>query len=188
MYVCSLLSINVVKGVYRKRSNLKQNATCNVCSISHSLIVILVKCERLGGLMKCFCYSFGGKVCMYVKFNNILSLPGYRTREHRSLLRRAVPSMLKNKKEYFRKIFIIIIISPPQSTAGHRPLQLLAISLDLRLLESSSRQPSCANRHSTWREGGLHYVYRDATSTLRKHRKIHTYHSRFIPEGIAEVS
>jgi hypothetical protein len=31
-------------------------------------------------------------------------------------------------------IIIIIIISLPQSTAGHRPLQILAISLDLRLL------------------------------------------------------
>jgi hypothetical protein len=31
-------------------------------------------------------------------------------------------------------VIIIIIISPLQSTAGHRPLQLLAISLDLRLL------------------------------------------------------
>jgi hypothetical protein len=42
---------------------------------------------------------------------------------------------------------IIIIISPLQSTAGHRPLQLLVISLDIRLLASSSCQPSCANRH-----------------------------------------
>jgi hypothetical protein len=53
-----------------------------------------------------------------------------------------------------------------QPTAGHRPLQLLAISLNLRLLASSSRQPSCANRHSIWPEGVLHYVYRDAISTL----------------------
>jgi hypothetical protein len=60
----------------------------------------------------------------------------------------------------------IFIIRPPQSTAGHRPLQFLAISLDPRLLASSSCQPSCANRYSTWPEGVLHYVYRDAVSTL----------------------
>jgi Cu/Ag efflux pump CusA len=60
---------------------------------------------------------------------------------------------------------IIIIISPLQSTAGHWPLQILAISLDLGLLASSSCQPFCANRHSTWPEGVLHYVYRDAVST-----------------------
>jgi hypothetical protein len=30
---------------------------------------------------------------------------------------------------------------------------------------SSSRQPACANRHSTWPGGVLHYVYRDAIST-----------------------
>jgi hypothetical protein len=60
---------------------------------------------------------------------------------------------------------IIIIISPQQSTAGHRPLQLLAIWLDLQLLVSSSRQPSRANRHSTWPEGVLHYVCQDAVST-----------------------
>jgi hypothetical protein len=39
------------------------------------------------------------------------------------------------------------IISPLQSTAGHRPLQLLAISLDLRLLASRSSQPSCVKKH-----------------------------------------
>jgi hypothetical protein len=48
-------------------------------------------------------------------------------------------------------IRLIIISSPLQSTGGHTSLQLLAISLDLRLLESSSRQPLCVNRHSTWR-------------------------------------
>jgi hypothetical protein len=52
-----------------------------------------------------------------------------------------------------------------QSIAGHRPLEFLAISLDLRLLASSSCQPSCANRNSTWPEGVLHYVYLDAVST-----------------------
>jgi hypothetical protein len=36
----------------------------------------------------------------------------------------------------------IINISSPQSTAGYRLLQLLATSLDLRLLASSSCQPS----------------------------------------------
>jgi hypothetical protein len=54
----------------------------------------------------------------------------------------------------------IIIISQLQSIAGHRTIQLLAISLDLRLLASSSCQSSCANRHSAWPEGvlrrGLH--------------------------------
>jgi hypothetical protein len=54
---------------------------------------------------------------------------------------------------------------PKLLSYGHRPLQLLAISLELRLLASSSCQPSCANRHSTWLEGVLHYVYRDAVST-----------------------
>jgi hypothetical protein len=43
---------------------------------------------------------------------------------------------------WWKSDVIIIIISPLQSTAGHRPLQLLANSLDLRLLASSSRQPS----------------------------------------------
>jgi hypothetical protein len=62
-------------------------------------------------------------------------------------------------------IIIIIIISPLQSAAGHRPLQSLAISLDPRLLGSSSCQPSCANHHSIWPEGVLNYVYGDAVST-----------------------
>jgi hypothetical protein len=35
-------------------------------------------------------------------------------------------------------------------SSTHWPLQLVAISLDLRLLVSSSCQPSCAYRHSTW--------------------------------------
>jgi hypothetical protein len=71
----------------------------------------------------------------------------------------------------YKKVFItidtyvIIIISPLQSTAGHRPLQSHAISLDHRLLASSSCQPSCATRHSTWPEGVLHYVYLDAVFT-----------------------
>jgi hypothetical protein len=43
-------------------------------------------------------------------------------------------------------IEVIIIISPLQSTVGHRLLKLLAISLDFRLLASSSYQPFCANR------------------------------------------
>jgi hypothetical protein len=38
-------------------------------------------------------------------------------------------------------IIIIIIISPLQSIAGHRPHQFLAISLNLRLFASSSCQP-----------------------------------------------
>jgi hypothetical protein len=45
-----------------------------------------------------------------------------------------------------------IIVSLLQFTAKHRPPQLLAILVELRLLASSSCQPSCANRHSTWPE------------------------------------
>jgi hypothetical protein len=62
-------------------------------------------------------------------------------------------------------IMIIIIISPLQFATGYRPLQLLAISLDPRLLASRSCQPSYVNRHSTWPESVLHYVYRNAVST-----------------------
>jgi hypothetical protein len=61
---------------------------------------------------------------------------------------------------------VIIIISLLQSTAGHRTLQCLAISLDLRILASISCQPSCANRHSTWPEGVLHYVYAVSTPAV----------------------
>jgi hypothetical protein len=53
-------------------------------------------------------------------------------------------------------------------TAILLPLQLLAISLDLRLLASSYRHPSCLNFHSTW-PGVLHYGYRLAVSTLKNH-------------------
>jgi hypothetical protein len=63
-------------------------------------------------------------------------------------------------------IIIIIYQQPTQFTAGHRPLQFLTISLDPRLLASSSCQPSCAYRHFTWPADVLHYVYRDADSTL----------------------
>jgi hypothetical protein len=49
-----------------------------------------------------------------------------------------------------------------QPTTGHRSLQYFTISLDLRLLGSSSCQQSCANRHSTWPKGVLHYVYLDS--------------------------
>jgi hypothetical protein len=63
------------------------------------------------------------------------------------------------------QLIIIIIIIPSQSTAGHRPLQVLAISLDPRPLASSSCQPSCASRYSTWPQGVLNYVYLDAAST-----------------------
>jgi hypothetical protein len=45
------------------------------------------------------------------------------------------------------------------------PVQLFAISLDLRPLASSSCKPSCANPHSCWPEGVLHYVYRHAVSS-----------------------
>jgi hypothetical protein len=62
-------------------------------------------------------------------------------------------------------VLIIINISPLQSTAGHRPLRLLAISLDLRQRASSSCKPSWANHHSTWPEGVLHYLYRTPVST-----------------------
>jgi hypothetical protein len=46
---------------------------------------------------------------------------------------------------YVLKDFIIIIIIPPQSTAGHRPLQWLIISLDL----TSLSQLSAAFLHKT---------------------------------------
>jgi hypothetical protein len=54
--------------------------------------------------------------------------------------------LFQTLRQYF---IIIIIVSPLQSTAGHSPLQFLAISLDPRHLASSSCKPSCANRHST---------------------------------------
>jgi hypothetical protein len=54
---------------------------------------------------------------------------------------------------------IIIIINQLQSTDGHWPLQLLAISLDLGLLASNSYQPSCANLPLNWPEGILHYIF-----------------------------
>jgi hypothetical protein len=57
--------------------------------------------------------------------------------------------------------FFIIL----QSTAGLSLLQFLAISLDLGLLSYSSRQPSFANRYSTWTEGVLHYIYLDLVFT-----------------------
>jgi hypothetical protein len=62
----------------------------------------------------------------------------------------------------------LIAKSSSSSSAAHcwtKPLQLLAISLDLQLLASSSCHPSCTNHHSTWPEGFLHYVYRDTVST-----------------------
>jgi hypothetical protein len=71
---------------------------------------------------------------------------------------------MPNNQSLAHKIMCIIIISPLQSTAAHGLLQFLAISLDLRLLVSSCQQ-SCANRHSTWPEGVLHYVYLDTVST-----------------------
>jgi hypothetical protein len=43
-------------------------------------------------------------------------------------------NILPHLKQYFRENDIFIIISLSQSTAGHRPLQFLDISLDLRLL------------------------------------------------------
>jgi hypothetical protein len=49
--------------------------------------------------------------------------------------------LLTSEPYFIIFIFVIIIISPIQSTAGHRLLQSLAISLDLRLLASSSCQP-----------------------------------------------
>jgi hypothetical protein len=65
---------------------------------------------------------------------------------------------------HYSLIIVIIIISLLVYCWTWR-LQLLAISLDLRLVASSSYQPSYANRHSTWPEGVLHYVYRDAVSS-----------------------
>jgi hypothetical protein len=67
------------------------------------------------------------------------------------------------------KCFIIIIISPLQSTAGHRPLQLLAISLDLRLLAFLLLQllPTILRKSSLYLAWGiLHYIYRNAVPTL----------------------
>jgi hypothetical protein len=55
---------------------------------------------------------------------------------------------------------------PTTILCGNRPLYSLAMPLDSRLLASSFCQPFCANRRSTWPEGVLHYVYRDAVSTL----------------------
>jgi hypothetical protein len=68
----------------------------------------------------------------------------------------------------------IIIISLPQSTAGHRPLQSLAISLDLRLLASSSCQLSCANRRLSAR-----WLKRTVllSHTLYRHRGSHRHPS-----------
>jgi hypothetical protein len=83
---------------------------------------------------------------------------------------------------------IIIVISPLQYTAGHRPLQLLAISLDLGLLASSFCQPSCVNRHSTWRPTlrlprcGLHSRTRlpQRSSVLRLIWPVHCHFSMLI--------
>jgi hypothetical protein len=44
----------------------------------------------------------------------------------------------KNNRIYYFFAFTIIIISPLQSIAGHRPFQFLVISLAFRLLASSS--------------------------------------------------
>jgi hypothetical protein len=62
------------------------------------------------------------------------------TNPHRARVVGYGPSSLWEKI----KNLIIIIISPLQSTAGHRPLQSLAISLDPGLLASTSCQPFCA--------------------------------------------
>jgi hypothetical protein len=53
--------------------------------------------------------------------------------------------------------------SSSSSSAWHRALQFLAISLDPRSHPGTAGRP--ANPHSTWPEGVLHYVYRDAVST-----------------------
>jgi hypothetical protein len=54
---------------------------------------------------------------------------------------------------------IIIIISPQKSTEEQKPLQLLAISLDLRLLASSSRQQIVIP------PGVIHHIFREAVFT-----------------------
>jgi hypothetical protein len=59
---------------------------------------------------------------------------------------------------------IIIIINPLQSTAGQKLLQLLVISLNLRLLASSSCQPPCANRLSTI---GVLHTFTETLSPLQ---------------------
>jgi hypothetical protein len=71
---------------------------------------------------------------------------------HRSIHQRTIASLVYFCFGSSHIIIIIIIINLLQSTAWQRPLQCLAISLDLRLLASSSCQLSYANRHSTWPE------------------------------------
>jgi hypothetical protein len=79
--------------------------TCNIC-----LTKILARAHILGYL------GYILKRVGFLKYNQLCRI--YR----------------KLRENHRRKMhIIIIIISPPQSIAGHRPLQLLAISLDLRL-------------------------------------------------------
>jgi hypothetical protein len=60
-----------------------------------------------------------------------------------------VSFFLQHSEEHGRRGVILIFYSiSSQSTAGHRPPQLLAISLDFHLLASSSRQPHPASRIS----------------------------------------
>jgi hypothetical protein len=61
-----------------------------------------------------------------------------------------------------------INLNASSSSAHYNPLLDIGfsnVSLDLRLLAFSYCQPSYANCHSTWPEGVLRYVYRDAVST-----------------------
>jgi hypothetical protein len=64
-----------------------------------------------------------------------------------------------------------------QSTAGHRPLQFLAISLDPRLLASSSCQPAYANRHSTWPD----FLGTHPRNLWWKHSLIVSFNTGYIP-------
>jgi hypothetical protein len=62
---------------------------------------------------------------------------------------------------------IIIIIRPLPSTARHWTSPIVRHLARSSALTSSSSQTSCANRHSTWPEGVLHYIYRESASNPR---------------------
>jgi hypothetical protein len=69
-------------------------------------------------------------------------------------------------KYFYNIMFKIIIIIPLKSTPGHRAVQLLAISFDLRLLAAPARRSA----QIVTPPGGVgspqpHYVYRDTDST-----------------------
>jgi hypothetical protein len=61
--------------------------------------------------------------------------------------------------------------SSSSSSAHYSPLldiiQLLSISLDLRLLEYSSRQPPCVNPHATWHRVTSFTTFTETRSPLQ---------------------